>query len=188
MKSYSGKFVLRLSPSLHKKLAKQADERLASLNQFCTLLLEQGLVAPFLEEPWRMPLDTIVATIKKKFSKNLIGVLIFGSRIRGEASKSSDIDILIVLDPRVQLTRALYRWWDQTIEKTAFQFSPHFVHYPSLLQKVGSLWFEVALSHEILYQQEQKLDQLFQELNLFLQKQKLQRKEVHGHPYWMRQA
>jgi antitoxin HicB len=41
--SYSGRFNVRLPKSLHRKLAKQAEEEEVSLNQFVTSLLAEGV-------------------------------------------------------------------------------------------------------------------------------------------------
>ena len=42
VRSYSGKFMLRLDPDLHKQLAIHAARRGVSLNKYCTQHLEQA--------------------------------------------------------------------------------------------------------------------------------------------------
>ena len=43
----------------------------------------------------------------------LVGVLLHGSWIRGDATPTSDVDVIVVVESRVHLNRALYRTWDQ---------------------------------------------------------------------------
>ena len=73
----------------------------------------------------------------------LQGVVLFGSAARGDAVESSDIDLLIVTSPSIELNRGLYRRWDEL--RTDDTVRPHFVHLPDPPDSAGSIWFEVAL-------------------------------------------
>ena len=42
----------------------------------------------------------------------LAAVILHGSWVRGDATPASDVDALVVVDPRIAVTRGLYRTWD----------------------------------------------------------------------------
>ena len=44
---------------------------------------------------------------------HLVGIIVHGSSARGEARTTSDVDVLVVVDLALALTRALYRRWDE---------------------------------------------------------------------------
>jgi len=78
-KKYSGKFSLRIPPSLHERLVEQADAEGVSLNAYCTHLLslgagrrEVGPVKPSLykPEPVRMTRASAVHSAAKSLSEN----------------------------------------------------------------------------------------------------------------------
>ena len=47
--------------------------------------------------PMSAPLDAVVDRLLKRFSGHLVAVALFGSAARGEATKESDLDFLVVL-------------------------------------------------------------------------------------------
>lgn len=111
MKSSSGRFVLRIGPSLHHSLRQRAQREKRSLNALCAAYLQQGLA---LRPPsnWEFVTTHIVPALTQHFGLRLHGVIVFGSRVRGEARTSSDLDLLIVLDEGEPIRRTLYQWWD----------------------------------------------------------------------------
>ncbi|MCB0370906.1 MAG: toxin-antitoxin system HicB family antitoxin [Bdellovibrionales bacterium] len=90
----SGKFVLRITPDLHKTLKAEAKERGESLNSLCLKKL-----AATSNKSWGEFIDEIITVF------NPLGILLFGSYARGENSAESDIDLLIVLDQQKKISK-----------------------------------------------------------------------------------
>jgi predicted nucleotidyltransferase len=44
-------------------------------------------------------LDRFVTELKGLYAEKLVGVILYGSRARGDATEDSDVDTLILLDP-----------------------------------------------------------------------------------------
>ena len=62
----------------------------------------------------------------------LAAVILHGSWVRGDATPASDVDALVVVDPRLAVTRGLYRTWDsQRVTWRGRPVDPHFVHPPA---------------------------------------------------------
>lgn len=189
MSEASGKFVLRLSPELHAALRVQSRESSLSLNDLCVLKLGEGIVGD------SHPLLTrkVLHKIEKQFP-DVVGVVLFGSAARGEATEFSDIDLLLVLPSGYSISRDLYREWDRwaVAQRREFPYlkkvSPHFVSLPEESLSAGSLWFEVALDGKILLQQEETLSQVLYSLREAMASGEISRQFSHGHPYWVRKA
>ncbi len=49
---------------------------------------------------WRGALEQFVGELKALYGARLASIFLYGSRARGDAEEESDIDTLIVLDPR----------------------------------------------------------------------------------------
>jgi predicted nucleotidyltransferase len=45
----------------------------------------------------RIDLDRYVALLEGRFGSDLVSVVVFGSRVRGQAKPESDIDVLVVI-------------------------------------------------------------------------------------------
>ena len=54
----------------------------------------------------------VVSWAVEAFGDAVTGVIAYGSWARGEATSDSDVDVLIVVDPSVALTRDIYRRCD----------------------------------------------------------------------------
>lgn len=174
MKSYSGKFVLRVDPSLHRQLKREAEARDLSLNEWIVKNLSgTRTVSP----------SPVIHTLKKNFESDLIGVIQFGSSVRGEMREGSDVDLLIVLDGRRPVDRSLYSQWDRFITDPVL--SPQFSHLPTG-PDFTSLWLEVAIEGVILFDPTKQLDTILRQIRSAIAEGKFSRKMSHGHPYWVR--
>ncbi len=181
---HSGKFVIRLGPSLHSRLVKKARDEKVSLNRLCARTLEEGIsgVTPASGE-WQ---GTVTA-LRKKFGDSLLGVVLFGSVARGEATESSDIDLLIVVASDVPITRALYRWWDEAIAgQVESNVNPHFIRLPESPGEAGGLWLEVAVASTVLWEREGQVHATLAKLREVIAAGHLRRRLTGGVPYWVR--
>lgn len=186
MDTCSGKFVLRLSPGLHDSLRLEAKRRGVSLNGLCENFLQGGL---------RQRADTdsggecgfLLVPLQKRFGRNLLGIFIFGSQVTGEATASSDIDLLVVLDRKVPLDRSLYRWWDQSLmaKPRGYVINPQFVRLPQVPEGVGGLWLEVALAHERVWEKGRQVSAFLGKLRQRIAQDKVRRHLYQGQPYWV---
>ncbi len=172
---------MRVPPKLHASLRKRARDTGVSLNSLCLAALNRQLgEGSACDEVRAIP----VQQIKELVGETLVGVLLFGSAARGEQRTGSDIDLLVVLDPEVPLARALYGRWDDMIGHDT-PLSPHFVHRPDDIQKVGSIWCEAAVDGTILYDRDGDLGHLLRELRGSMAEGRIRRKSAYGHPYWI---
>ncbi|MEY4617321.1 MAG: hypothetical protein RJB66_2281 [Pseudomonadota bacterium] len=170
----SGKFVLRLDPKTHSKLKKEAQAKGESLNSLCLQkLLGVGI------SPWQKIVTKVVDHYKP------LGILLFGSTARGEATTKSDIDLLIVMPSSVTINRSLYSLWDQEFKDDP-KISPQFAHLPDL-DAVGGIWLEASIDGEILHDPDGELKTALQSIRVFIAEGIYQRKMSYGHPYWKRQ-
>jgi predicted nucleotidyltransferase len=54
-------------------------------------------------------LQTFVHILQDRFGRQLVDVLLFGSKARGEAHSDSDVDVLVILDrPEAQALSDVY--------------------------------------------------------------------------------
>ncbi|MGK5088137.1 nucleotidyltransferase domain-containing protein [Bdellovibrionota bacterium FG-2] len=185
-KSASGKFVLRLPVELHGRLKEKSEQAGKSLNAVCSEILEQGLQIDgdkslgLLAEPLKF--------LKKHFGSALLGVALFGSEARAEATEQSDIDLLVVLSSDVEIVRTLYQEWDRYRFKVdEREINPHFVHL-STPENAGGIWFETAIEGRILYDLDHILSTALMGLREYALAGKMQRQSAHGHPYWIRKV
>ena len=119
-----------------------------SLNDYCARRLASPGAA----------LDPAAAAVVKRAARvlgdSLLGVVAFGSWARGEETASSDLDVLLVADQGVPVSRALYRSWDAgpDVSWDGHEVTPHFVHLPPKAAAVSGLWAEVATDGLVLFE------------------------------------
>lgn len=186
-RSYSGKFVLRVGPELHARLCQEARTRNLSLNEYCVRMLRGEIVdARFVS----LGLDQeFLESLIDAFPARPIAVVLFGSVARGEDTAASDIDLLIVFDRGVPITRSLYRGFDETVDISHFRYpaNPHMVSLPESPGDCGSLWFEVALDGVVLWEDGSKVSRFLRSVRQFTSGGGITRKTAYGHPYWVKQ-
>lgn len=184
MKSYSGKFVLRLTSQKHRELVGLAHQQNRSLNQLCADLIQFGLKGQGVLPTWQVWLEKQLPTIQNKFGDNLLGVAVFGSRVNDTATQASDVDVFLCLHSDYLLNRTLYSWWDEQIHHEDFEYNPVFLHLPQETQ-ASSLWYEITLNHKILYDPQGALKNIFDQLTQRVQNGHVQRRWSQGQPYWI---
>ena len=177
----SGRFVLRIPPGLHEALRKAAETLGLSLNDYCA----RALAAPNGSLASLPGASESIQRAAELFGADLIGVAVFGSWVRGELTERSDIDILVVLEKRVELTRALYRTWDQApVRWQNRTVEPNFVHLPALEERAGGLWAEIALDGIVLFDMGLRISTRLAQVRHDIVCGRIVRRHVHGQPYW----
>ena len=179
----SGRFLLRIEPGLHASLRGAAAAAGLSLNDFCA----RKLAAPGLH-----PFDPAARAVERaagEAGSGLVGVVVFGSRSRGEMSERSDIDLLIVVDASVELTRDLYRVWDDDpLVWEGRAVEPHFVRLPDSSAAPSALWLEVAVEGVVLFERGFELSMHLASLRGWIASGAVRRRWSHGQPYWVEAA
>jgi predicted nucleotidyltransferase len=181
----SGKFIVRTSESWHRKLSAAAAKNHLSFNRFCQLIMEKGFEA-YHQNADQQRLQRVLEKVKKVFGSRLLGVVLFGSVAKGEENDQSDIDLLIVMNHKIKLERSLYRLWDDQIDDQKIpELSPHFVHVPQEGTRPGSLWLEVVMKNQILWQQGRSIDRVLEDVTGWISRDDVQLKSYQGQPSWV---
>ena len=112
------------------------------------------------------------------------GLVLFGSFARGRQTANSDIDLLVVLNRSVTLDRDIYsRWRLRKFEGR--EVAPLFVQIPGEGERIGGLWFEVALDGIVLFDRDLRLSRFLSHVRDLVAGGRVRRMVTHGHPYWV---
>jgi hypothetical protein len=176
----SGRFLLRIPPGLHEAIQAAARTAKLSVNEYCVRRLAAAGTGLSLE----MDAAVLVTRAADVAGGALVGVVVYGSWIRGEAGPSSDVDALVVVDESCELTRTLYRTWDAAPATWhGATVDPHFVHLPGD-RPVGGLWGEVALDGVVVFERALDITSHLGRVRRDIAAGRLVRRVVHGQPYW----
>lgn len=179
--SASGRFLLRLPPELHDELRAEARATGLSLNEFCC----RKLAAPAGSAVDTDGTAQVVRRAGELFGDRLLALVAYGSWARGEAARDSDVDLLVVLDPRAPITRGLYRRWDEReLAIDGHEVEPHFVHVLAEGRAGTGLWAEAALDGIVLFERGHDVSRSLARVRRELVSGRLVRKTAHGQPYW----
>jgi predicted nucleotidyltransferase len=177
----SGRFLLRVQPGVHARLQSAARRLGVSLNEYCDRRLRVPGPAILLEPGAATSVERCLA----QFGAALAGVLVYGSYPRGDATAASDVDLLVVVDPAIPLTRALYRDWDDApVEWQGRHVDPHFLHLPAGRRPAPGAWCEAALDGVVLYERDGAVTRHLAAIRGEIAAGRLVRRSAHGQPYW----
>jgi hypothetical protein len=181
----SGRFLLRLDPALHATLKVAAGDAGLSLNDYCA----RKLALPLDSAAVAADGHAVVHRAVEAYGPSLAGVIVFGSWARGEAAAASDVDVLVVLDPRLPLTRSSYAPWDAAPATwDGHPVEVHLVHLPEPGAEASGLWGEAALDGLVVYEQPHRVSARLAEVRREIAAGRFVRKVVQGQPYWRRVA
>ena len=176
----SGRFVLRTPPALHGALRRAARQAGLSLNAYCVRRLAAPAAEPASDTP------AVCAWASGQFGDALCGVVVYGSWARGEATSESDVDVLIVLDVSVALTRDIYRECDRAaLSWDGRPVQVQIVRMPDAdAAATGGLWPEIALDGIVMFERDCELSRRLVAIRRAIADGRLVRRTAHGQPYW----
>lgn len=181
----SGRFLLRIDPGLHALLKASARDLGLSLNDYCARKLTLPVDAAALADDG----PAVVRRAVGLYGSCLAGVVVFGSWARGEAADSSDVDLLVVLDRRLPLTRSLYAAWDaESATWDGRTVEVHLAHLPERGEAPSSIWAEVALDGLVVYERGRALSARLGDVRREIAAGRFVRRVAQGQPYWTRVA
>jgi hypothetical protein len=177
----SGRFLLRIPPGLHATLRAAAQAAGMSLNDYCA----RKLAAPLGSLAALPDGAAVVERAAAVCGAGLVGVVVYGSWVRGEAGDGSDVDVLVVLERGASPSRSLYRAWDAApVSWQRRAVEPHFVRLPDVGEPVSGLWAEVALDGVVLFERQLLVSSVLAHVRHEVVAGRLVRRFVHGQPYW----
>lgn len=186
MDNASGKFVVRMPSDMHRRIRKLAQNRRMSLNDLCIKAIDQYINSMGIHVDEQLgSVSSLIGDIRFGHEQNILAIVLFGSGARNEMTEMSDVDLLIVLDTSIAISRELYVHWQN--ENSNDAVSPHFVHTPKSVADAGSLWYEVALDGIILFQRDLSVSRFLNEIRHAVADRTIVRRIAYGHAYWIKE-
>jgi predicted nucleotidyltransferase len=177
--------LLRLPADVHRSLVKAAASAGVSFNEWCV----RRLASPAPSGESSAVRALVIEAARGLFDDRLLGVVAMGSWVRGEATTGSDIDVLVVLDPAVALTRDLYRAWDaHPLEFEGHAIDPHFVHPQPAGTLPGAVWCEAAVDGLLWFDRDDRIAAWLADVRRAIAQGRMIRAMAHGQPYWKEAA
>lgn len=173
---------MRIDPALHGRLKSEAHGLGVSLNEYCASLMSGSA----LSSPEELRFAPVIARAMTMLGSRLVGVAVFGSWPRGEATQISDIDLLIVVTNDTPLKRSLYREWDQApVALEGHTVEPQFVRLPAMSETSAGIWGEMAVDAIVLFDRGYRLSRYLAKVRRDIVDGRIVRKQAHGQAYWV---
>lgn len=196
MKPSLATLILRIPSALHRQLKHDARWAETSLNKHCLRLLSGGTTGSLERGSGLTPsftadislrtdaLQDLSARVADMLGEEIDGLVLFGSLARGQESASSDVDLLIILNKSVALDRDVYSRW-RFGKFSGREIAPLFVQIPADGERIGGLWFEVALDGIVLFDRGLHVTRFLSRVRNLIASGRVRMKITHGHPYWV---
>ena len=169
---------------LHQKLKTQAAGQSLSLNEYCSRIL--ATATPDYPTAGSLGRELLTRALDVVGS-GLVGIIVFGSWIRGDANDSSDIDVMLVVDEGVEIKRSLLTRWDEvTLRFDNRTVEAHVARLPDKREIVSGLWAELAVDGVIVFERGLELSRTLGRIRSEIALGRLQRRRSHGQDYWVR--
>ena len=173
--------LLRLPADLHRTLVKAAADADLSFNECCV----RRLGAPSDAQGLSVLRSHVVTRARTVFGDRLEGALVLGSWACGEAAATSDIDVLIVIDAKIALTREIYRTWDlDPISFDGRAIDAHFAHPSAAGTVPTAVWCEAAVDGIVWYDRDGSMTIRLGEVRRAIAEGRVVRAFAHGQPDW----
>jgi hypothetical protein len=178
-----GKFLLRLPASLHGRLKQRAAELDLSLNEYCCQVLASSTSGVRTDDIFARQLVTQAEHV---LGDALVGVVLYGSWVRGETNDLSDIDAMLIVNDSVAITRSLLaRWDEEPLTHEGRSVEVQFVRLPPKDQPVSGLWAELAIDGIIAFERGFAITSVLAKARSEVAAGRLQRRRSHGQYYWV---
>jgi len=133
-----------------------------------------------------------VDAFRQRWPEELVGVVLFGSAARGDATEGSDIDLLLVMKPGMKIVRGLYHQWEDFCSgyrgaEDSARISPHFVSLPKSVQDAGGLWYETAIDGIVVWERDRCVSRFLASVRRAMRQGKIRRRALHGSHYWLKE-
>lgn len=179
------RFLLRLPAAVRAAVEHEATSAGLSINEYCVRRLQTSGPSAALHDD----AQAVMARAVDVLADGFVGLVLHGSFARGEAREASDVDVLVVVESSVPLSRSLYGSWDQApVSWDGRPVDCHFVQLPADPARAGSVWCEAAIEGVILRDSAGRVDAALRQVRRAIADGRLVRKQVHGHPYWTQVA
>ncbi len=134
-------------------------------------------------DPLPFGLNLVVAT-SHPLASAIVGMVLYGSWARGEATEASDIDILVVMESTFPIRRELYTVID-SIEGLDPRISISIAHLPKEEKHPNGLWLEICRDGVILTDTHAQIAEAMDKIRQLVGSGKIIRHETHGQGYWV---
>lgn len=177
--------LLRLPEDLHLALTQASRAEGLSFNEACVRRLR---LATWREDT--SPAEAVIARADRLFGAHVLGLVALGSVVRGDAAADSDVDLLVVVDSGLELSRELYRRWDAegVVLLDGRPVDVHFVTLTGAEAPPTAVWCEAAVEGEVWLDRSGRIASRLAGLRRAIAEGRVRRRSVHGHPYWMEVA
>jgi predicted nucleotidyltransferase len=172
------RILLRLPKTLHDAVKARAEAAQVSINTLLERYIAQGIA----EQVDNAAATIVIEQARREFGEHCKGLLLFGSRARGDSHDTSDTDLLLVLADEVRIERSLYRRWDEILPEGV---SLHIAHLPVSAADAGSLWLECALDARILSDPSGEIAAFLSKTKDYITSGHVVRRVVHGQGFWV---
>lgn len=157
--------------------------------QFCRFSRIFAHRGPGLVETLRCWTADLIRVVHQRCGVAVVGIVVYGSWSRGELADTSDIDLLVVLDADVPITRRHYQKWDTAqVCWAARSVDVQLVHLPASGAEISGTWAEVATEGIILWERDCDVLRRLIEIRQRIAAEEIVRHSVSGQPYWVRRA